>query len=134
MRYSHLNAALEGNQALSDYQLTTIRQIWVVLPYLLLVSGIYWYWSRSFFKSVHGIAILLAFGYAVWVSELTEFGPPLKYYVPMYVLLIAGLSSMLASIKAFPGKKWVHLIHGFTLLSAFLVWFVGSMAIAHDWI
>src|SRR5690606_35387123 len=93
-----VNKALEGSQALSDYQLTTIRQIWVVLPYLLLVSGIYWYWSRSFFKSVHGIAILLAFGYAVWVCELTEYGPPLEYYVPMYALLIAGLGSMLVSL------------------------------------
>jgi hypothetical protein len=119
---------------LSDYQLTTIMQIWIVLPYLLLVSGIYWYRSRSFLKSAHGIAILLAFAYAVLISEINEFGPPLIYYVPMYVLLIAGLISILVSIKAFNDKKWVHLIHGLTLLSAFLVWFVGSMAIAHDWI
>lgn len=119
---------------MSDYQITTIKQIWVALPNLLLVSGIYWYFSRSLLKSVHGIAILLAFSYAVWVCELTEFDPALKYYVPMYILFIAGLISMLVSFKTFIGKRWVHLIHGFTLLSAFLVWFVGSMAIAHDWI
>ncbi|WP_419811486.1 hypothetical protein [Bacterioplanoides sp.] len=119
---------------MSEYQIATIRQIWIVLPFLLFVSGAYWHSSRSLIKSAHGILILLAFSYAVWVSELTEFGPPFKYYAPMYVLLIAGLASMTFSFKAFIGKKRVHLVHGLTLLSAFLVWFVGSMAIAHDWI
>lgn len=118
---------------MSDYQITTIRQIWLVLPYLLLVSGLYWYFLRSFLKSVHGVAILFAFGYAVWVCEFTEFGSPLKFYIPMYVFLVLGLASMAYSFASFAGRKLVHLVHIFTLMSAFLVWFVGSMAISHDW-
>ncbi len=119
---------------LSEYQITTIRQIWPFLPFLLVVSGLYWYSSRSFLKSAHGISIFLAFSYAVVVSEFTEFAPAILFYIPMWLLLISGLASMAFSFSAFIGKKWVHLVHGITLLSAFLVWFVGSMAIAHDWI
>ena len=46
----------------------------------------------------------------------------------------SALASMVFSFKAFTGKKWVHLIHCVTFISAAFVWFVGSMAIAHDWI
>lgn len=123
-----------GGVHLSDYQITVIKQVWLVIPYLIFVSTLYWYSSRSFLKSAHGVLILLAFVYAVVICEYTEFGPPLKVYVPMYILLLAGLASMTFSLKAFHGKKWVHIIHGLSLSSALLIWFVGSMAIAHDWI
>lgn len=119
---------------MSDYQITTLMQIWWVIPYLFFVSTLYWFLSYSFLKSAHGILIILAFVYALVVCEYTEFGPPLKVYVPMYIFLIAGLASVAFSFKAFNGKSWVHIIHGFSLLSAFLIWLVGSMAISHDWI
>lgn len=112
----------------------TVRQVWILLPFLLLVSGIYWYSSRSLLKSLHGIAVLMAFGYAVWICEKTESDPLFQYYIPMYILLVGGLASMAFSLKAFAGKKMVHLIHSLTLISIFLIWVVGSMAISHDWI
>lgn len=119
---------------MSNYQITTIEQIWMVIPYLIFVTILYWSSSRSFLKSAHGALILLAFAYSVIVCEFTEFGPPQSVYVPMHILLVAGLVSIAFSFKAFQGRLWVHVIHVFTLLSAFLVWFIGSMAISHDWI
>lgn len=93
-------------------------------PLLVLISFI--------LKSAHGVLILLAFVYAVVICEYTAFGPPLKVYVLMYILLLAGVASMIFSLKAFHGIKWMHIIHGLSLSSALLIWFVDSMAIAHD--
>lgn len=134
LRTSPLILALEGHQVLTEYQLSAIDQVWYVIPYLLFVSGLYWVASKSVLQSSHGFAILIGFGYAVWVCEYTEFGPPSSYYIPLHIFLFIGLVSLAFSFKAFSGRKWVHSIHAVTLVSAFLVWFVGSMAISHDWI
>lgn len=80
-----------------------------------------------FVKSEHALAIPLLF-YVVWVCEVTELDPNFEYYVTLHISIAAGLISVASSFGAFSGKKWVHLIHGFTLLSAFLVWFIGSMS------
>lgn len=111
-------------------------QVWLVIPYLIFVSTLYWLASRSILKSAHGALILFAFAfaYAVIICEFTEFDPPQSVYIPMHILLVAGLVSIVFSFKAFQDRGWVHIVHVFSLLSAFSVWFVGSMAIAHDWI
>lgn len=109
-------------------------QIWFVIPYLILVSTLYWLWSRSILKSSHGVLILLAFVYAVVICEYTEINPPQSVSIPMYILLAAGLVSMLFSFTAFKNKGWVHIIHVFSFLSAFFVLAIGSMAIDHQWI
>jgi H+/Cl- antiporter ClcA len=119
---------------LNDYQIQTIEQVWILLAYLVVVSYIYWRNSRSIFKSAHGMIIFSAFLYAVIISRYTEFDPPHEYYWPLIGLVFIGIASAVFSITAFKGKKWMHLLHLGTLTSGFFVWFVGSMAIAHDWV
>jgi len=119
---------------LSDYQISTIREAWVVLVYLLLLSGLYWYNSKLFSRSAHGIVLFFGLVYAVVISEYTQVGAPDYYNWPLHLILIVGLVSVVFSFRAFQGKKWVHLIHVLTIISAFWVWFIGSMAISHDWL
>jgi hypothetical protein len=119
---------------LSEYQISTIRQIWPVLIFLGFVSVFYWIKTKSFLQSAHGLLILISFFYAVVICEYTKFNPPGYYYWPLYALLLFGFASMIFSFRAWPGKKWLHAIHILTVISSFLVWLIGAMAIAHDWI
>jgi hypothetical protein len=119
---------------LSDYQIQTIGQAWIALAYLLVVSATYWFNTKSAIKSAHGLFLIVAFGYAVVVSEHTEFGPPDYYYWPAHFFVFAGFVSTIYSLGAFKGEKWRHILHIGTLVAGAFVWFVGLMAIAHDWI
>jgi hypothetical protein len=119
---------------LDDYQVSTINQIWHVIPYLIFVSGLYWFNTKSLMKSLHGFLILCAFLYAVIISKYTQPIVPIYYYIPLYLLLISGIISIGLSLTAFKNHRWVHIIHSMTLIAAFVIWFIGSMAIGHDWI
>lgn len=119
---------------LSDHQIHTIGQAWVPLTYLMLVSAAYWFNTKSVAKSAHGVVLILAYVYAVVVSEYTSFGSPGFYHWPLHFLAVTAIVSVIYSLSAFKGEKWVHLVHVGTVVSGFVVWFSGGMEISHDWL
>lgn len=120
---------------LSDYQIMMIHQVYPNLIYLLVVSAVYLHHSRSIIKSAHGLMIVVAYVYAVIVSEFTGLGSPNHYYWPFFILIAIGLISAGYSFTGLKGKKkWVHLMHFGTFFCTLLVLAGGSMGIAHDWI
>ncbi|MEH6544213.1 MAG: hypothetical protein V7721_09740 [Porticoccaceae bacterium] len=121
-------------ELLSDYQVSVIRQVWILLLYYPLVSVIYYANSKSVTQSAHGVLALAGFFYAVIACEFTEFAPPDYWYWPIYICAALALASVLYSFKAFKGKKVVHLIHAVTLVSVLLSNFVALMAVSHDWV
>ncbi len=121
-------------EILTDYQVTVIRQVWVLLLILLFISVFYFLRTKSILQSAHGALVFIGFVYAVVACEYTEFDPPDQWYWPVYFCFWASIASMLYSFKAFEGKKYIHLVHGVTVLSILLVNFVALMAVSHDWI
>jgi len=121
-------------EILSDYQISVIRQVWVLLIVLFAISTFYLIKTKSILQSAHGYLVLLAFAYAVIACRYTEFDPDYQWYWPVYFFFWASLASMLYSLKAFKGKKVIHLIHAATIFSNLLVNFIALMAISHDWI
>ena len=119
---------------MSHYQLSVISQVWILLAFHPVISYVYYLNSRSIAQSSHGLLSLAGFLYAVVVCEFTQFDPQYYWYWPIYLFFILSLLSTIYSIKAFKGKKYVHLIHVFTILSNILTSFVALMAVAHDWI
>jgi hypothetical protein len=119
---------------MDTYQLTVIEQIWPSIPFLLFVSVLYWTQSKSIKQSMHGILFISALFYAAFICKYTgtTIPVPIYYFIPMYIFLITGLISVIYSFQAFSGYKWVHIIHSLTLTAAFIIWFIGSMAIGHD--
>ncbi len=102
--------------------------------YSALMSGLYYWFSKKVLPSLHGALIILAFLYAAIISGYTEFGVSSFYYWPLHILLVLAIASAAYSMREFGSKRWVHLAHLGTLVSGAMVWFIGSMAIAHDWI
>ena len=119
---------------MSHYQLSVISQVWILLAFYPVISYVYYLNSRSIAQSSHGLLSLAGFLYAVVVCEFTQFDPQHYWYWPIYMFFILSLLSTIYSFKAFKGKKYVHLIHVFTILSNILTSFVALMAVAHDWI
>lgn len=102
--------------------------------YSVVVSGLYYYFSKKVLSSLHGLLIVLAFIYAAIIGGYTEYGVSSMYHWPLHILLISALASAAYSMREFCGKRWVHLAHLGTLVSSAMLWFIGSMAISHDWI
>lgn len=121
---------------LNEYQLMVLflDDARPFIIYSALMSGLYFYFSKKVLSSLHGILIILAFLYAAIISGYTESGVSSSYYWPLHALLIFAIISASYSIREFASKRWVHLGHLGTLLSSAMVWFIGSMAIGHDWI
>ncbi|MEZ8038502.1 MULTISPECIES: hypothetical protein [unclassified Vibrio] len=119
---------------MSDYQLTVISQVWVLLAFYPMVSYLYYLNSRSIAQSAHGLLSLVGFFYAVVACEFTQFDPLYYWYWPIGLFFVLSLLSTIYSFKAFKGNKLVHLIHVVTILSNVLTSFVSLMAVAHDWI
>ncbi|MEO9273850.1 hypothetical protein ABFY09_03240 [Marinomonas sp. 5E14-1] len=121
---------------LSEYQLSVLflDDVRIFLIFALLISIAYFYASKSILASLHGMLIIAAFLYAAIVSGHTDYGISAEYYWPLNILLLLALASAVYSIREFPGKRWVHLSHLGTCLSGVMIWFVGAMAISHDWI
>jgi len=121
-------------EILSDYQVSTVKQVWILLVVLFAISTFYLVKTKSVFQSAHGYLILVGFAYAVIASGVTEFAPESYWYWPVYFFFSASIVSMVYSFKAFKGKKVIHLLHVATIFSNLLVNFVALMAISHDWI
>jgi len=119
---------------MSDYQLNVIGQVWILIIFYPIVSAIYYINSKSITQSAHGLLALFGFIYAVIACDFTDHAPAGIWYVPIYVFLFLSLASTAYSYKAFKGKKFVHLIHGVTIVANLLTAFVSLMAVAHDWI
>lgn len=121
-------------EIMSDYQFNVIRQVWFFLVFYPFISAFYYVNSKSILQSAHGLVALLGFAYAVVACEFTEFGPPDYWYSPIYICFLASIASMIYSLRAFKGKRYVHLVHGITIVSNLLTTFVALMAVSHDWI
>ncbi|WP_444905581.1 hypothetical protein ACJJI3_09530 [Microbulbifer sp. ZKSA004] len=121
-------------EVMSDYQINVIRQVWVLLIFYPFISAFYYANSKSFLQSAHGIIALIGFAYAVVACEFTDFGPPDYWYWPIYFCFMLSFASIVYSLKAFKGKKYIHVIHGVTIIANLLTTFVALMAVAHDWI
>ena len=121
---------------LNEYQLQVLffDDMRVPLLYALVISSVYYFFSRKLLSSIHGALIIIAFLYAVVSSGFTEYGAANYWYWPLNVLLMLAMASAIYSVREFAAKRWVHLAHLGTLGSAAFIWFAGLMAISHDWI
>ena len=119
---------------LSNYQVNTIRQVWILLIYYPILSYSYYKNSKSIFQSAHGIVALIGFIYAVVACEFTERDPADFWYWPIYICFFLSLGSILFSLKAFKGNKSVHFVHVITIIVNIMTSVVALMAVAHDWI
>jgi hypothetical protein len=117
-----------------NYLLSILEESSLVLVFLASLSIVYWYKSRTIFRSLHGVILISGYIYAVIISEYTNHGSSNYYYWPFWGLLLLGLVVAGVSFTLFKGERWVHSVHIFTLLSAAWLWLVGSMRIAHDWL
>ena len=122
-----------------DYQISAIRQIWIILLVPLIVSVAYWLLSkdenrwRRIFSSLHGCFLLVSFFYAVLVSPITGIENYEFWIWPFYLLLLAFAVTMVFSLIRFQGSRWLHLSVLLLMPSAGMIWFVGTMTITHDW-
>lgn len=120
---------------ISHYHVVVISQHWYLYIYLVLVTLVDWYVSRSIYKSVHGILLITASIYAVYISESTSvFYSPDYLYWPLHALCFLGLLSAIYALSKFQDKFWLHILHAGTMLSSVFIWFGGIMIISHDWI
>jgi len=121
---------------LNEYQLMVLflDDVRIFLIYALLVSGAYFYFTKKAFTSLHGLFIIAAFVYSVIISGFTERGAHQAYYWPLDILLMLALVSAIHSVRELAGKRWIHFVHIGTFVSAAFIWFVGGMAISHDWL
>ena len=123
---------------LTDYQLSALGQIWVVLLVPTITPFLYWFYSKNqivlrAITSSHGAILLSAFFYAVAVSPRTGFNNWESWIIPFYMLLFVYVISIVVSLFKFKGNRWVHIALTLELPSAFLIWLVGTMTITHDW-
>ena len=88
--------------------------------------------GRRLLACAPALVALAAFLIACIASGWTSHAPDIAHYV--YVAAMA-----LAAVGIFPSlhalrNKWVALLHLSTFAGVAFLWFVGSMALAHDWI
>jgi hypothetical protein len=99
------------------------------IPFLALSS----LQGRKIAACSPGIAAVGLFFITCIVSGLiTLDSPEYLNYFPSVGLLIAAIL-FVPSVLALR-RRWVGLLHMLTLAGALFVWFVGSMAVAHDWL
>jgi len=123
---------------ITDYQLSALSQIWIVLLVPLATTILYWYHSKSQFArrvitSSHGLILLTSFLYAVAVCPITGLKNYDSWIIPFWLILILYLISLVVSLLKFEGNKIVHIALIAEIISAFLIWLVGTMTITHDW-
>jgi hypothetical protein len=63
--------------------------------------------------------------------HLDELG---AYFLPQRALFAAGLLLVIYVPLRVREKKWPHVAQLLLLPPAAMFWFIGSMALAHDWI
>jgi len=56
-----------------------------------------------------------------------------SWIIPFWLILILYLISLVVSLLKFEGNKIVHIALIAEIISAFLIWLVGTMTITHDW-
>ena len=101
----------------------------VPLP-LLLIASLH---GRKLVSCLPGLVAILGFLVNCVVSGFTsqESSKYLDYLPTLWFLITAAL--IIPSVVALR-RRWVGLLHLMTLAGALFLWFVSSMAIAHDWI
>ena len=89
---------------------------------------------RRLLLSSQGFFLFLAAYYALVISLWSK-GQWQTFILPFWILLALSLIAMVYSFFHYRGRlAIVHALQVFILPSAFLLWFIGAMTIAHDWI
>ena len=102
---------------------------------LTLVSVLYFFLCRSLpvgtriAASAHGFLVALVLPYGLLVDALIRGDAPAFLQVPIALLPLLALVSIGYSVRAYPGSRWIHLVHGVTIVLAWPVVFLGSVAI-----
>lgn len=122
----------------SSYQMFALGQIGPALPVAAVVSIVYYRvprpqtLARRALASSHGIFLLLAADYAIAISKWSNV--LVFYTIPFWFLLVLFLASATYALFQYRGWIAVHSLQLLLLLSAFWIWFVGTMTITRDWI
>jgi hypothetical protein len=88
--------------------------------------------NRRLIACAPGIMSITAFALACAVSQFTAYGASLVGYVYMAVMLIA-LAFVVPAILALHNRA-LGFFHLLTLSGQVFLFFVGAMAISHDWL
>ena len=92
---------------------------------------------RYWITVLHPLLIPAAFLFAVLTSPAVD-GPigerPYVVWLGFYGLLILSIAGIVASSFPWRDRWWLPAVHFVTLLVVLWCTFIGSMAIAHDWL
>jgi hypothetical protein len=122
------------------YQLQVLAEGGVI-PHLLVMLMSLCHWISQpicvgwrFWASVLSPFLFsVAFIYAVLSSPGSGRASDAAFIV-FDVLLLLGVAGMVVSTFPFRGRWWLPAAHTVTVLVGLWFWFIGSMALAHDWI
>ena len=80
------------------------------------------------------IAVILAFAVAAYVSLYTTYESSSIPTIAYSLLLLFSLSLIFMTAHSFQASRIWYVLHILTLLGTAYLWFIGGMAITHDWI
>lgn len=77
--------------------------------------------------------IISSFIIAAFISTYTTIESYELYWWAYQATLLLAVISIIYSVMWHDGNNAIHIIHLFTLFSVAYLWFVGGMALSHDW-
>ena len=80
------------------------------------------------------IAVILAFVGAAFGSFYTTYESSSMPMITFVLLLLFSLSLLFVTARSFHASRIWYVLHILTLLGTVYLWFIGGMAISHDWI
>lgn len=121
----------------SEYQLSTAHEAgWALIACLVTSLGYFAASHRTrmplrIATASPGLIVLVAFGFALAVSPLTDARSVVALWIFNGLMLLA-LAADFAAIYAFEGKEWIHFLQLLFVPCLPWIWLVGGIAITHD--
>ncbi|MEW8659541.1 MAG: hypothetical protein AB2603_14580 [Candidatus Thiodiazotropha endolucinida] len=97
---------------LSNPNATRLSRVKLILPSLIIVSS---------------------FVFTALISTHTTIEGYEPYWWVFQATLLLAVISIMYSVMWHDGNNAIHITHLFTLFSVVYLWFVGGMALSHDW-
>ncbi|MEW8012329.1 MAG: hypothetical protein AB2794_14590 [Candidatus Thiodiazotropha endolucinida] len=97
---------------LSNPNATRLSRVKLILPSLIIVSS---------------------FVFTAFISTHTTIESYEPYWWAFQATLLLAVISIMYSVMWHDGNNAIHITHLFTLFSVVYLWFVGGMALSHDW-
>ena len=124
---------------MTQYQLSVLVDGALAALYLILVSVVYFVRSSNtsrgskLLAASPGAYFAAVFLISVLTSEVESSSRELVGWIHGF-LNLGGLPLLIAAVRAYEGPRSSHVLLLGVLVAAAYLWFLGGMAIAHDWL